>query len=551
MDAVNDPDVNTVVIMSCAQIGKTELLNNVVGYYVDFDPSPILVLQPTLAMAQTWSKDRLSPMLRDTPALRFKVKPASTRDSGNTLLHKPFPGGHITMAGANSPASLASRPIRLLLCDEVDRYPPSAGSEGDPVSLARKRTSTFWNSKDILTSTPTIKGVSRVEQEYELSDKRQYHVPCPHCGEFQALVWANVIFDIKKPEEVHYACAHNGCVIEETDKMAMINEGEWIPQAEFKGRAGFHINELYSPWRSWAQIVKDFLEAKDRPETLKTWTNTCLGECWEEKGDSVGFEGLSQRIEAYDNETLPNDILFITAAADVQGDRIEVLSQGWGQDFEHWDIEHKLFFGDPAGKAVWAELDDWLKKTYQVAGRGLKIACTAIDSGGHHTEHVYNFCKPRQGRRIFAIKGSSQYYAPIASKPTQTGKQRVMLHQIGTDSAKDTILMSWLKIEEPGPGYIHFPSDVDEEYFRQLTAEERFTEYYRGRKRLKWKKRRERNEILDLHVYNYAAYVILNPDVAAIAKGREPEKTKPEPKPRRSTQPRRPQRKRKNWAQDI
>lgn len=550
MDAVNDPSVEVIAIMTSAQIGKTELLNNVVGYYVDFDPSPILCLQPTLEMAQTWSKDRLAPMIRDTPALAAKFKTAKARDSGNTQLHKTFPGGHVTMAGANSPASLASRPIRILLCDEVDRYPASAGTEGDPVSLGRKRTATFWNRKVILTSTPTVKGVSRIEEEWELSDKRRYYVPCPECGERQHLKWSNVVFDIKNPKAVIYACV-NGCPIEEADKQWMLENGEWVAEAPFNGRAGFHLNELYSPWRRWREVVKDFIEARARPDTLKTWTNTSLGETWEEKGERFENEDLGARREAYDADSLPDDILFITAAVDTQGDRLEALSQGWGVDQEHWDIEHKIFWGDPAKKKVWAELDEWLLKTYQVAGRGMKIACAVVDSGGNHTQQVYNFTKPRQGRRVFSIKGSSEYYSPIASKPVQVGNMRAMLYKVGTDTAKDTILMSWLRITEPGPGYVHFPADIDDEYLKQLTAEERKTVYFRGQKRLQWSKIRERNEILDLHVYNYAASVILAPNIKAIQAKRKPPEVKPEPIPERSTQRVRKARPKKPWATDI
>ena len=454
------------------------------------------------------------------------------------------------MAGANSPASLASRPIRILLCDEVDRYPASAGTEGDPVSLGRKRTATFWNRKIILTSTPTVKGVSRIEEEYELSDKRRYYVPCPECGERQHLKWSNVVFDPKKPSVVHYACIH-GCVIDESDKQWMLENGEWVAEAPFNGRAGFHLNELYSPWRKWREIVKDFLEAKGRPDTLKTWTNTSLGETWEERGERLEHEGLSDRRESYDADSLPDDILLITAAVDTQGDRLEALSQGWGEDLEHWDIEHKIFWGDPAKKKVWAELDEWLLKTYQVAGRGLKVACAAIDSGGHHTEHVYNFCKPRQGRRVFAIKGSSEYYGPVVSKPSQVGNKRVMLYRIGTDTVKDLVLMSWLRISDYGPGYIHFPNDVDDEYFKQLTGEERKTVYVRGQKRLKWEKLRERQEILDLHVYNYAAYSILSPKIKAIVAKRKPPEPKPEPVIPSSTQRIRKTRPKKPWASDI
>jgi phage terminase large subunit GpA-like protein len=550
MDAVNDPTTHTVVIMTSAQIGKTEAINNIIAFYVCYEPSPMLNVQPTVEMAETWSKDRLAPMIRDTPALKMRMGGPTSRASGNTMLHKQFPGGHITMAGANSAASLASRPIRVVLCDEVDRYPISAGTEGDPVNLARKRTATFWNRKVILTSTPTIKGMSRIESEFEMSDKRRYFVPCPHCGEMQSLKWSNVVFDKADVRSTSYACV-NGCVIEESHKQWMLANGEWKAELPFNGRAGFHLNELYSPWRRWWEIVQDFLEVKDNTDRLKTWTNTSLGETWQDKGEEVDHSGLMSRREAYDADSLPQEILLITAAADVQGDRIEALSQGWGQDQEHWDIEHKVFWGDPSRPDVWRELDEWLLKTYPVGNSGLKIACCTVDSGGHHTEHVYNFCKPRQGRRVFAIKGSSQYHGPIASKPQQTGRQRVMLYSIGTDTAKDTVLLSWLKVDEPGPGYIHFPHHVDDEHFRQLTAESRKTEYFRGTKRYKWSKIRPRNEILDLHVYNYAAYAILQPDIKSISSKRRPVEQVNEEPIQRSTQKIRRVKPRRPWASDI
>jgi len=267
MDALGDPTVEAVVIMSSAQIGKTEIINNVVGYHIHLDPAPILLLQPTLEMAEAWSKDRFAPMLRDTRALHGLVRDPRSRDSGNTLLHKRFPAGHITMAGANSPASLASRPIRLVLCDEVDRYPVSAGAEGDPVSLARKRSTTFWNRKLLLTSTPTIKGASRIESAFEQSDQRRYHVGCPHCGEYQVLKWQQVRWNTdpqKEGDEKHqpatavYVCETNGCIITDADKPDMLKSGRWIADAPFSGTAGFHINELYSPWVTFAQMVTEF-----------------------------------------------------------------------------------------------------------------------------------------------------------------------------------------------------------------------------------------------------------------------------------------------------
>ena len=273
MDSINDPGVHTVVVMSSAQVGKTEILNNIVGYHIHQDPAPILCVQPTVEMGKTWSKDRLAPMLRDTPALRGRVKDARSRDAGNTTQHKQFPGGHITIAGANSAAGLASRPIRVVLLDEVDRYPPSAGSEGDPVRLATKRTTTFWNRKILLTSTPTIKGLSRIELAFESSDKRRFWVPCPHCGEFQVLAWSGVKF-----APLGYQCAGCQGLWTDTQRWWAVARGEWRAEGESKGVAGFHLNELYSPWVTTAEMVESFLEAKKSPETLKTWVKTTLGE---------------------------------------------------------------------------------------------------------------------------------------------------------------------------------------------------------------------------------------------------------------------------------
>ena len=295
MDAFSDPQVTRIVVMSSAQVGKTEILNNIVGYYIDQDPSTILNLQPTLEMAQTWSKDRLAPMVRDNPCLTKKVKSSKSKDSDNTILHKLFPGGHITMVGANSPAGLASRPIRIVLCDEVDRYPVSAGAEGDPVNLAIKRTTTYWNKKIGLFSTPTIKGVSRIEKAFAESDQRYYYVPCPHCGVYQRLRWGHVKYSKDNIKEAYYECEHCGGHLSDSDRYRAIARGYWEAQEEFKGVAGFHLNELYSPWRKLADIVQDFLDAKDKPDTLKTWVNTSLGETWEEAGESVDPDSLESR----------------------------------------------------------------------------------------------------------------------------------------------------------------------------------------------------------------------------------------------------------------
>jgi phage terminase large subunit GpA-like protein len=286
MDAMSDPDVETVVVMKSAQVGWTEIVNNVVGFHIHQDPAPILVVQPTVEMAETWSKDRLAPMLRDSPVLREKVANPRARDSGNTLLHKGFAGGHLTMAGANSPAGLASRPIRLVLFDEVDRFGASAGAEGDPITLGRKRTTTFWNRKILMGSTPTTSGVSRIERAFLSSDRRRYHVPCPHCGHEQVLRWPRVKWPEGRPAEALYHCEDCGAGWSDAQRWRAVKMGRWIAEGEFNGVAGFHINELASTWRKLAETVKDFLDAKDEPEMLKAWVNTALGETWAGGGEA-------------------------------------------------------------------------------------------------------------------------------------------------------------------------------------------------------------------------------------------------------------------------
>src|SRR3954466_507723 len=413
MDALNDPAIETVVIMSSAQIGKTEIINNILGYFIDQDPSPILVVMPTLEIAHAWSKDRLAPMLRDTPSLRGKVKEAKAKLADNTMLHKKFPGGHLTIAGANSPSSLASRPIRIVCCDEVDKYPASAGTEGDPVNLAFKRTTAFWNRRHIMVSTPTIKGASRIEAAYEISDQRRFHVPCPHCDSLQVLKWSQVHWPQNRPEEAAYACEHCGVELTDADKPGMLSRGEWIAEMPGRSTAGFHVNELYSPWVTWPQMAKAFLEAKRLPETLKTWINTSLGETWEQEGESVDDGTLYGRREEYAAE-VPRDAVVLTAGVDVQEDRLEVEVVAWGETEECWSIEYRTIRGNPAQGEIWYELDAYLARTFDhQSGVRLRIACALIDSGGHHTKQVYAFCKPRVTRRIYACKGFAGAGKPL------------------------------------------------------------------------------------------------------------------------------------------
>ncbi len=511
MDAFNDPDTQRIVFMKSAQVGATEILLNVIGYYIDQDPSPMLIMQPTLAMSQAFSKDRLSAMIRDSEKIRDCVKDARSRDSGNTVLSKKFAGGNLNIVGSNSAAGLASRPIRIVLADEVDRYEQSAGAEGDPISLATKRTTTFWNKKIYMCSTPTIKGLSRIEAAFEESDKRYYNVPCPECNHKQILKWKNVVWDEDKPETAAYACNDCGSVINESKKQWMLKNGEWIATATKSETAGFHISELYSVWSTWADMAKNFLEAKKQPEMLKTWINTSLGESWEEQGDAVEYETLLERRLNYDHTAIPEDVLVIVAGVDTQKDRLEISLTGFGRNYEAWVLDHRIFWGDPNASNVWSDLDAFLKMRFKTeSGRVMPISCTCIDSGGHHTNQVYQFTKPRQARRIFAIKGLSVAGKPIANKPTFVGKNKAVLYGVGTDSAKEAIYARLTT--DVNESTLHFPSDVDEEYFKQLTAEKRVAKFIRGRKSLVWKQVRPRNEALDCLVYCFAAIYILNPN---------------------------------------
>lgn len=514
MRVINDPSVEEIVFIKSAQVGATEILLNTIGYYIDQEPSTILCIQPSLSMAQAFSKDRLAPMLRDTPNLQGKVKDPRSRDAENTTMHKKFSGGSISLVGANSASGLASRPIRILLCDEVDRYPPSAGTEGDPVNLGRKRTTTFWNRKIILTSTPTIKGLSRIERAYEESDKRTYQVPCPECNQKQELKWQQITWLENKPETASLSCKHCGAIIPESKKQWMLLNGEWAAQAESK-KVGFHISELYSPFRTWVELVEDFLEAKKSPELLQTFINTTLGETWEEQGEEIEAEGLMSKCEQYNHEAVPQDVLAITTGVDTQKDRLEVQVIGWGDNTEAWVLEYKIIWGNPATKEVWQELDEFLKTIYQKEdGRKLPIAATCIDSGGHHTDMVYAFCRGNNQRRIFAIKGASQAGKPIASRPTFVGRRRTALYSIGTDTAKEFI---HARLKDDKTKLIHFPNTVDEEYFKQLTAEKRVAKFLRGKKTLVWKQTRQRNEALDTFVYALAAMHILQPNFEKLA----------------------------------
>ena len=518
LDAVNDPACEEVVIMSSAQVGKTELILNTIGYYVDYDPAPILVVQTTLDMAQAFSKDRLAPMIRDTPVLSGKVKDSKSRDSGNTILHKKFPGGHITMAGANSPASLASRPIRIALMDETDRYPASAGGEGNPIKLAEKRTNTFWNRKKIKVSTPTIKGESQIEKEFLSGSQEEWCVPCPCCGRFQPYEWGRIHFS-----DVTMECSFCGEHISEMDWKQQT--GKYIAKfPDRRRKRSFHLNELASPWKHWEEVIRDFQEAnkelKENGDTTKmqTFINTSLGETWEERGKSADDDSLLSRRERYEAE-IPEGVLLLTAGVDVQDDRFEVEITGWGRGYESWGIRYEKIFGDLEKDETWDHLEEYLdRELYFASGTSLLLACTCIDTGGHFTTQCYKWLKKmeRKGKRIYGIKGMGGPGIPLIHKVSTNNQYKVKVFILGVDSGKE-ILMTRLNTIDEGPGYCHFPINADrgynETYIKGINSEQRVVHIKDGRPVIKWvKKSGTRNEPLDLRNYSTAAAEILRPN---------------------------------------
>lgn len=511
--------VQKVVFMAGAQLGKTEGINNVVGYMISEAPGPAMFVQPTIEMAKRLSKQRLESLIHETPRLAEKIAPARSRDSGNTLFSKEYPGGILLLTGANSATGLRSAPCRWVLLDEVDAFPHDVDGEGDPCALAERRASTFSRRKIILTSTPTVKDMSRIEAEYLASDQRRYFVPCPHCGHMQYLQWKNLQWRDGDPRTAAYVCESCGTHIREHYKSEMLRKGEWRATAvgEDKRTAGFHLSSLYSPlgWKSWEEIVGEFLRAKNDAPLLKTFVNTVLGETWEEEvGARLGADGLRERAEFYESNTVPEGASLVTAGVDVQDNRVAVGLYAWGEGEECWLMWHGEIYGDPAGKKLWSQVDDIINRTYPRAdGESVKVSAVGIDSGGHFTSEVYAYCRERRKKGVFALKGQSQRNKPPIGKPSkvdinykgQVLKNSAELFPVGVDTIKST-LFGRLKHNETGPGYIHFHNEAGQEYFKQLTAERQVVRYVKGFAIREWKKKPgDRNEALDVLVYAYAA----------------------------------------------
>lgn len=529
MDAYSDPSVVRVVSMFAAQMSKSEAaICNVVGYFMHQDPSPILVVQPREHDAKQFSKNRLAPMIRDSPALRDSVQAPKTRDSNNTILEKSYPGGRLILAGSNSPQNLAGNPCRIVLFDETDRMTASSGTEGDPIELGEARTATFGNRKIGMASTPTERDTSRIEKAYNDSDRRQYWVPCHACGEFQILIWSQVRWEKDeknhhRPETAKYFCCECDEPWTEAQRHNAVRRGEWRAQDEFTGTAGFHLNALYSPWSnlSLGNLADKWLKAQGKPLLLRTFLNTVLAETWAEKYEAVDSTGLLSRAEAYPMDgaqmLIPKEVTVLVAGVDTQDDRLEFALHGYGAGEECWHLEYTVLPGDPGTKDLWDQLWEVISEPrYSELGEEMFVRATSVDTGGHFTQQAYAFCGPRfryladNGDRcfVFAIKGQTGNGDIWPKRPSRKNIGKIPLFPIRVAPAKEVIYSRLNKVRDPGPGFIHFSDQFNDDYYKQLTAERVLTKWdARGFPSRVWelKVKGNRNEVFDLSVYAYAS----------------------------------------------
>lgn len=546
MNAFTQPGIHCVIVKSSSQIGKSDIMNNVIGRFAHLDPCTIMMVQPTIEMAQDFSKSRITPMLHDTKVLNnlfFDVvdktgqKGAKRGDANNTILSKIFPGGRLIMCGANSPAGLASRPVRILLCDEVDRFPDSAGNEGDPVDLAAKRMTTFWNRVMGLFSTPTNEGASRIDAEYIAGTQEEWQYECPNCHEYHTLKYVDMKTDYSEHQDtrgrkivtidsVAWVCPDCGFAFDErTIKGQPAKYVAQNPNAVKNGIRSFFVNSFSSPWLSWDEIMREWYEAKGDPTREQVVVNTRFGESYHQPGAFESEEIFLRRREQYGAE-LPDGVLMLTAAVDTQDNRLEYEICGWGAGEECWGIARGMVMGRPSEHATWEALNEVLDKTYYFAdGTGLTVLRTFIDSGGHFTQYVYLYCKDEWAKQRVPIKGQGGPGLPLNYKLATAHNTPVPLMLLGVDDGKQQV-MNCLSISEPGPAYFHFPLDGDESmkyrgyddvYFKGLISEHKKLIKKGGTIREVWETTAGvRNEPLDLRVYNLAAMQSVKPDWEAL-----------------------------------
>lgn len=526
MNAFTQRGVWKVVIQAGSQTGKTEIALNMMGYAIDVDPGPMLFVQATDAFAADFSKRRVAPMIKACKVLSEKVAETKSRDSGNTIGMKMFPGGSVTFVGANSPTELAGRPVRYQFLDEVDRYPDSAGTEGNPIKIAERRTETFrHNRKIVILSTPTIKGKSEIEREYKAGTQEEWHVECRHCKNFSYIYFKDIVFDKTDDEQdgeknfiinkVAWRCPI--CKKESGEHDTKRSAAKWVernPKALQTGVRSFKINAFMSPWSDWKEIVREFLKAGKDRTLLQVFYNTTLGEVWEYTVQTGQPEKLYRRREHY-NAEVPTGILVLTMGIDTQDNRLEYEIVGWNRNEESWGISKGIIPGRADAPGVWEEVDELLDREWKMHnGMALRVLATFIDSGGHFTQEVYRECAKRAHKRVWAIKGEGGDDKPYVRmmKAAKGGKGAVQFI-IGVNSGKEAI-MHGATVDEVGPRYMHYPIDAncgyDMEYFRGLLSERMMIRRRGGKSTIIWEQIYAQNEPLDIRNYARAAYKYFN-----------------------------------------
>ena len=541
IDVVKEPGVRRVDYMTGAQLGKTTVQQCIVGYFIDHEPRSQIFAQPSQGDMQTFLETKLQPMLDANPSITRKMAKARGRDGANNGRIKSYVGGWLMFSWAGSPKTARGRSAPVVQADEVDGMPPT--QEGDFVELLSQRAATFGDQQLVTrSSTPTIKGVSRIEAGFQAGDQRRFYVPCPDCGEAQHLKWSQITWkgrqstgwdDADKdsepgvehqPETAEYVCEHCGSTWDDGRRIAAIRGAEdaghgWKAAKPFKGHASFHAPEWLSTFRRLRDIVQSYLD-KLTIGDLQSFMNVSGAETWEEKGEQADPGTLLARAQAsgWQSGTVPMGGLVLTAGVDMQPDRLEVEIVAWGQAEESWSVDHHVLWGDPDAGDVWDDLEELLSSTWpHASGVSLPILAACVDTGGTggNTQSAYDWLRGKTGRRIFAIKGQAPSWGkPIVAAPSrkQSGKtaRKVDLFMVATDETKLTV-MRRLAVPKPGPGYCHFPADRDPEWFNQLTAEKLVTRYVKGFPVREWHKTRPRNEALDCRQYALAALKIANP----------------------------------------
>ncbi|HEX7127288.1 MAG TPA: phage terminase large subunit family protein [Thermodesulfobacteriota bacterium] len=503
LDAMSDPTIEQVWVMKSARVGFTKMFVAATCYYIDHDPCPILIVQPAVEDAEGHSKEDLAPVLEAIPSIAAKIREPRAKDSGNTILHKVFPGGSLSLVGANSPRGFRRVSRRVVIFDEVDEYPASSGAQGDPIMLGIRRTQSYWDRKIIGGSTPTVKGHSKIEQLFLAGDQRRRYLPCPSCGHMAPLVFREaegrghwLRWPEGRPHEAHFVCRAKGCVIEPRHYPAMDAAGEWRAEApeHFTPThrvASFHLWAAYSylPNATWGHLAAEFVAAQAAGrEALQTFVNTVLGETWHDRGEAPEWERLYERRGPYRSGTIPPGGLLLTAGVDVQKDRLVVDVTAWGRGKRSWLVDYVVIPGSVADRSPagpWVRLDALLARPYRHAsGVELPIAVLAIDAGAF-TEEVKAWARGHPAVRVLPVKGQAGP-GPILGAPTTVDvtiggrklKRGMKLWPVYGHTAK-VELYGWLRLPgptdenpEPPPGYCHFPVDLEAAYFKQLTGEQ-------------------------------------------------------------------------------